>query len=104
MAATVKQILERAKENYARILVLVTQIVSTTGGGEIENPTREQIDDVVTAADTAGIMRPRITNTVGNRTIDWTGYQTFLLQQIKEVDVLIRQADGPFEIKTRGHV
>jgi hypothetical protein len=101
--ATVTQILERARDNYARILVLVTQLVSdTTSGATIDKPTRTQIDAVVTAADGAGIMRPRVTNSLGNRSIDWTGYQTFIVQQISALDKLIVERSGPWEVRTRG--
>lgn len=102
--ATTAQLLERARDNYCRILILVTQIVADTNGNALAEPTRAQIDTVVEAADTAGVMRPRVTNTVGNRSVDWTGYQTFLVQQIDALEKMIQERSWTGEVRTRGYV
>lgn len=102
--ATTAQLLERARDNYCRILILVTQIVNDTSGNALAEPTRAQIDTVVEAADTAGVMRPRVTNSVGNRSVDWSGYQQMLLAQITALDKMIQERGWTGEIKTRGYV
>ena len=102
--ATTAQLLERARDNYCRILILVTQIVADTNGNALAEPTRAQIDSVVEAADTAGVMRPRVTNSIGNRSIDWIAYQQMILTQITALDKMIQERGWTGELRTRGFV
>lgn len=92
--ATTTAVLQAAYDNYARLLLLCTEAIA--------NPTRARVDAVLELADSARVMRPKLTYTAGNRTVDWTGYQTFLVNQMAQVQKLITQAAGPFEVNSRG--
>ena len=93
MAATTAQTLQRAYDNYARILILVTQVVAA--------PNRDAIDAVVAAADGAGVLRPKPTYSIDGENYDWTGYQSMILQQMKILKELIQLEQGPYELRTR---
>lgn len=94
--ATDLQGLERMKSNYIRIGVMVTQIISA--------PNRDAIDDIIEAADGAGIPRPKPTYSKDGISYDWTGYQSMILQAIKDLKELIVAESGPYEVRTLGRV
>lgn len=91
MPATVAQILQRTYENYARILLLCTEKMTSN--------TQVDIDAVVTAAGSAGIIKPRVSYTENGRSIDWTAYQQQLLTMMKTIQEQIIAASGPYEKK-----
>ena len=97
MAATRQQRLERIRDNYEAILLLLTEVMAS-------GYTRDSIDALVIAADSSGVPRPTVTHSVGNRSYDWNGYQTMLLDSIEKLNDLARQASGPYAIKTYGRV
>jgi uncharacterized iron-regulated protein len=91
MPATVAQILTRTYENYARILLLATE--------KMASHTQADIDAVVTAAGSAGVVRPKVTYGENGRTVDWTAYQQTLLTMMKTIQEQIIAASGPYELK-----
>lgn len=89
--------LQRAYDNYARILVLCTEAIA--------NPTtQEAIDAVISAASTSNIVQPQLTHSKDGETYNWTEYQTFLVQQLTALRALMQVSSGPWEIRTRGMV
>lgn len=94
MAATTAEALQRAYDNYARILVLCTQAVA--------NPQdRQTIDAAITSADAAGLPRPKITYSVDGENYAWTEYQQFVISQMQALKTLIQMERGPYELRTR---
>ena len=83
----------RARDNYALILVLCTEVIA--------NPTKAGIDAVVDAATTTGIVRPKPTYSLDGESYDWTGYQQFIVSQLEALDKAIVRAGGPYEVNTR---
>lgn len=96
MAATPAQSLQRALDNYCRILVLVTEAIA--------NPTAENVDAAVAAASTTNIMTPKPTYSAGGVNYDWTGYQSMLIQQITNLQKAVQAMAGPYQVESRGVV
>jgi hypothetical protein len=85
--------LNQAYQNYARILVLVTQAVA--------NPTGANIDAVTQAAETSGIVTPKPSYTKDGQNILWMEYQQFILTSMVDLEKAIQRATGPIQISTR---
>lgn len=96
MAATAAQALQRAYDNYARILVLCTQTILA--------PNRDNVDAVITAADGAGIPRPKPTWSADGESFDWTGYQAMIIDKLEVLEKALQRAQGPYEVRTIGRV
>lgn len=75
MATTDLDRLVRAKSNYTRILLALTEVIA--------NPTQATIDALVAAESTAGIVRPKPTASADGVSYDWTGYQQMVINQIE---------------------
>ena len=94
--ATAADRITRIIDNYTMLLLLVTEVIA--------NPTRANIDTVVDAASTSGLIQPQITHAVDGESYDWTGYQTMLMDQLDKAVMLKGKLSGPYEIRTRGMV
>lgn len=94
--ATAAQSLQRALDNYCRILVLVTEVIA--------NPTAENIDAAVDAAQTTNVIRPKVDYSAGGISYQWVGYQQFVISQIKTLKEAIVALAGPYQIESRGVV
>ena len=94
--ATAADRITRVIDNYTMLLLLVTEVIA--------NPTRANIDTVVDAASTSGLIQPQITHSVDGENYDWTGYQTMLMDQLDKAVALKGKLSGPYEIRTRGMV
>lgn len=90
----------RAIDNYSRILVMVTEIVAGTAVGQ--NPTQAQLDAVVSAASTSGVLAPRIDYSVDGESYQWTAYQEFIGRQIEQLHKVQVLLAGPFEERSTG--
>lgn len=88
--------LTRIIDNYLMLLLMVTETIA--------NPTRANIDAVVAAASTSGLIQPQITYSVDGETYNWTEYQTMLTDQLGKLVALKGKLSGPYEKRTRGMV
>lgn len=94
MAASVLENLQRAKESYSQILVLLTQVIAT--------PTQANIDAVVQAIDRAGLVRPKVTYSLDGESYAWTEYQQFILTvALPQLNQLIQRETGPWQVVSR---
>ena len=93
MAQSVQANLQQAIANYSQILVLVTQVVNS--------PSQAAVDAVVAAANTAGILGPKPTYSLDGESYDWTGYQNFIVSQLRELMRAAQRAGGPFSVVSR---
>lgn len=80
--------MEKAIENYARILVLLTEVVA--------NPTKAGIDSIVSAASSSGIMTPKVTNSVDGESYSWGEYQSFIVDKLTQLQQVQQRLSGPF--------
>lgn len=94
MAATYKAKLERIRDNYLNILLLLTQVVA-------DPKNRTNIDALFAATDNAGLPRPMVDNSVDGESYSWTSYQSTVIDLLDKLNVLIQRAEGPWEVKTR---
>ena len=85
--------LQRALDNYARIFLLVTEVVA--------NPTQAAIDALLSAAEGAGVVRPKVTVGIDGRSYDWAGYQAQLGKIMSDLRTQIIFFQGPAEIRSR---
>ncbi len=92
--ATVQDTLQAAYQNYARLMLLCTQVIA--------QPTQANVDATLTAAAQNNIVRPKPTSSVDGESYDWTGYQTFLITQMKNLKELIAIESGPYQIESYG--
>lgn len=88
----------RAITNYTRILVMVTEIVAATAAGQ--NPTQAQVDAVVSAAGTAGVMGPKPDASVDGESYQWGAYQEMIGRQLEQLMKVRAMLAGPFEIRS----
>ena len=86
--------LQQVKSNYARILILLTEVIA--------NPTQANIDAIIDAAGSASIVSPKPTYSADGVSYDWTGYQSFIIQQYEQLMKLIALESGPYEIRSVG--
>lgn len=96
MATTAASALQRAYDNYALILVQLTQIIVA--------PNRDNIQAIIDAANGAGVPRPKPTYSSDGESWDWTGYQSMIIDKMKQLKELIVLEQGPYEIRTLGRV
>lgn len=94
MPASVKTKLERIRENYLNILLLLTQVVA-------DPKSRTNIDALFAAADGAGLPRPMVDNSVDGESYSWTAYQQMLIDKLDTINLLIQRAEGPWDVRTR---
>ena len=94
MAVTSGQRIRRARDNYERILVAVTEVVAY--------PTQANIDTAIAAAGTDALVRFKLDYSVDGESYSWTAYQTFLVDQIDKLRLLEIKLDGPFEVRSIG--
>jgi hypothetical protein len=90
----VQNALTTAYQNYARILVLVTQ--------QIASPSQANVDAIAAGASTAGILQPKPTYNVDGENVLWMEYQTMIIDKMLELEQAIQRASGPFEVRSRG--
>lgn len=45
---------------------------------------------------------PKTTYSVNGESYDWIGYQQFLIDKMKELEMMIQRAGGPFEVRSQG--
>ncbi len=93
MAADIAATLQRTLENYSRIWLMTTEIIA--------NPTQANIDTLVAAAGTTGVMRPKPTYSVDGESYNWLEYQQALDAVMTGVKNQLIKAQGPFEIRSR---
>ncbi len=96
MATVAAAAFQRAYDNYAMILVQLTQIIAA--------PNRDNIQSIIDAADGAGVLRPKPTYTKDGISYDWTGYQSMILDKMHQLKELIVAENGPYEVRTLGRV
>ncbi len=80
-------------DNYTRIGVLLTQVVS--------NPTQANIDALTTLVEGPGIVRPKITTSVDGESYDWLAYQVALPKLALDAKQNWINAEGPFFVQSR---
>ena len=85
--------LQRAYDNYVRLLVMLTEVIA--------NPTRANVDAVIASADASGVLAPKPTWTLDGETYDWLGYQTMIMDKLAALKSLIQLEGGPYEVRTR---
>lgn len=85
--------LQRVYDNYARIWLLVTEVIA--------NPTQANIDTLTSTAEGLGVVRPKPTYSLDGESYNWGEYQ----QQLGEIMANVRKqmvfAGGPFEVRSR---
>ena len=85
--------LERARENAARILLLVQE--------QIANPSQAAVDAIVAQAKDSNLVA-KPTYGLDGESYNWESYQESLLRQIDRLTDLINRLSGPWEIRSRG--
>jgi hypothetical protein len=86
--------LQQAYANYTQILLLVTQVIA--------NPTQAGIDAALSAARSANVVRPKLTYGLDGESYDWTGYQTFITNQLLMLKKTIAIESGPYQVESYG--
>lgn len=85
--------LQRVYDNYARIWLMVTETIA--------NPTQANIDALTSAAEGAGVVRPKPTYSLDSESYDWTGYQAQIGKIMADVRTQMIRAAGPFEVRSQ---
>lgn len=68
---------------------------------DLENLQTTKSNIVTILAELTDPLKRKPTYTVEGQTFHWTAYQKMLMDQLKQVKLLIREEeDGPFEIRT----
>jgi hypothetical protein len=84
--------LSRAFNNYARIYVLVTELIS--------NPTQANIDTLLSTAEGAGLVRPKPTYSLDGESYNWESYQAQIIKIMADLRTMIIRLGGPFEVRS----
>lgn len=87
--------LQRAYDNYARIWLMVTEIVAT-------GSTQAQIDALTSTAEGTGVVLPKPTYSAAGVNYDWTGYQAQLGKIMTDLRTQIINLSGPFDVRSQG--
>lgn len=91
-----------ALDNYARILVLVTQaIAEQSANGQANQAT---VDAIVKGSSGTGIVRPKVTYTVDGENYNWNEYQQLIIAAQRELMQVAQLSAGPFLVRSRGSV
>ena len=98
--ATAADRIARAIDNYAMILVMLTEIVAVDRADG--QPTRAQVDAIIDAASTSGIVRPQPTVSVDGESYNWTEYQQFIVSQLEALRKVQVMLGGPWEVRSLG--
>ena len=99
MAAAADRI-ARAIDNYTMILVMLTEIIAVSAADG--QPTRAQVDAVIDAASTSGVVRPQLTVNTDGETYNWTEWQQFVVSQLEALRKLQVMFAGPWEVRSQG--
>lgn len=97
-AANCTDLLQRAYDNYCRIWLMLTEKIAA---GTLQR----DIDLLTSAAESAGVPRPKVTYSENGRSVDWTGYQSQLADIMAKLRVEIKASDPAgnlFELHTQG--
>jgi len=86
--------LQRTLDNYGRCWLMCTEVIA--------NPTQANIDALVAAAASTGVIRPKVTYSVDGESYNWLEYQQALGDIMTAVKQQLISAQGPFEITLRG--
>lgn len=85
--------LQRVYDNYARIWLMLTEVIAS--------PTQANIDKLLSTAEGTGVMQPKPTTSVDGESYDWLGYQAQLGEIMANVRRQMVFAAGPFEVRSR---
>jgi hypothetical protein len=85
--------LTRTFDNYCRCWLMCTEIV---GNGA----TQAQIDALLSTAEGAGVVMPKMNYKAGDQNYDWTGYQAQLGKIMGDLRTMIIRLQGPFQVNS----
>lgn len=88
-----KATIGRTIDNYLRLLLLITEVVT--------NPTQANIDAAVTADGTDSRLKYRIDHSLDGESYNWTGWQEFVGRQLEQLRKLELTLAGPYEVRSR---
>lgn len=91
--ATTLAALERARENCARLVLLVQEAMAS--------PDQATIDSIVATA-TSNNLVPKPTYSLDGESYNWESYMESLLRQMDKMTDLINKLSAPWEIRSRG--
>lgn len=86
--------LQRVYDNYARIWLMLTEIIANP------NANQAAIDTLTSEAENLGVVRPKIDYSLDGETYNWTAYQAQLENIMAGVRRQMIFANGPFEVRS----